>query len=58
MILDDLLATGGTMNASIELFRKVGAEVVGAACIIELSFLNGRARVDVPFHALIAYDTV
>ena len=57
MILDDLLATGGTMNPSIELFRKVGAEVVGAACIIELSFLNGRARLDVPFHALVAYDS-
>ncbi len=57
VILDDLLATGGTLNASVELFRKVGAEVVGAACIIELSFLHGRARVDVPFHALIAYDT-
>ena len=42
VILDDLLATGGTMNASIALFRKLGAQVVGAACIIELSFLNGR----------------
>ncbi|HRW59269.1 Adenine phosphoribosyltransferase [Candidatus Defluviicoccus seviourii] len=56
VILDDLLATGGTMNAAIELFRKMGAEVVGAACLIELTFLNGRQRLDVPFNALVAYD--
>jgi adenine phosphoribosyltransferase len=57
VILDDLLATGGTMAASIELFRQVGAEVVGAACIIELTFLNGRAKLDVPFTSLMAYDS-
>ena len=57
VILDDLLATGGTMAASIDLFRKVGAEVVATACIIELTFLGGRAKLDgVPFDALIAYD--
>ncbi len=57
VILDDLLATGGTLSASIELFRKVGAEVVGTAGIIELTFLNGRERLgDVPFDALISYD--
>lgn len=57
LILDDLLATGGTMAASIELFREVGAEVVGAACLIELSFLNGRDRLDVPFDTLVSYDS-
>ncbi|MFZ1413575.1 MAG: adenine phosphoribosyltransferase [Defluviicoccus sp.] len=56
VILDDLLATGGTMTAAIELFRKMGADVVGAACLIELTFLNGRQRLDVPFNALVAYD--
>jgi adenine phosphoribosyltransferase len=56
VVLDDLLATGGTMAAAIELFRKVGAEVAGAACIIELTFLNGRNKVNVPFSALVAYD--
>lgn len=56
VILDDLLATGGTMSASIALFRKVGADVVSTAAIIELTFLNGRAKLDVPFDALIAYD--
>jgi len=56
VILDDLLATGGTLAASIELFNKVGAKVVGAACIIELTFLNGRDKFDIPFDALISYD--
>ncbi len=56
VILDDLLATGGTMAASIALARRVGAEVVAAACIIELTFLEGRAKLDVPFTSLISYD--
>ena len=57
VILDDLLATGGTMAASIELFTMVGAEVAGTACIIELTFLDGRSKLnDVPFDSLIAYD--
>ncbi|HJO73055.1 MAG TPA: adenine phosphoribosyltransferase [Rhodospirillales bacterium] len=56
VLVDDLLATGGTMNASIELFGKLGAEVVGAACIIELTLLDGRSRLNVPFETLIAYD--
>ena len=56
VVLDDLLATGGTLTASIDLLRKVGADVVGAACIIELAFLGGRAKVDVPVDALISYD--
>jgi adenine phosphoribosyltransferase len=57
VILDDLLATGGTMSASAELLRSVGAEVAGGACIIELTFLNGRAKLDMPFDALVAYDS-
>jgi len=57
VVLDDLLATGGTLAASIALLRRVGADVVGAACIIELTFLNGRSRLDVPFSSLIAYDS-
>ena len=57
VILDDLLATGGTMAASINLLNQIGADVVGTACIIELTFLNGRDRLDgVPFETLIAYD--
>ena len=57
VILDDLLATGGTMAASIELIKKAGIEVVGAACIIELTFLDGRSKLNgIPFDALMAYD--
>ncbi len=57
VVLDDLLATGGTMGASLELFNRAGATVVGTACIIELTFLNGRDRLNgVPFDALMAYD--
>ena len=54
--LDDLLATGGTMAAAISLLRKVGAEVAGSACIIELTFLNGASKLDVPSTSLIQYD--
>lgn len=56
VILDDLLATGGTLNAAAQLFRKVGAEVVGAACIIELNFLKGRSKLDIPVETLVSYD--
>ena len=57
VVLDDLLATGGTMAASIELLNQVGAEVVGVACMIELTFLGGRDRLGgVPFDTLMAYD--
>lgn len=57
VVLDDLLATGGTLAAAVELVRRQGGEVAAAACIIELTFLKGRARLDVPFEALIAYDS-
>jgi len=59
VILDDLLATGGTMEAGVTLLRNVGAEVSGAAAIIELSFLPGRKRLEdlkVPVTSLIQYD--
>lgn len=44
VVVDDLLATGGTMCATLELLRGVGAEIVEAAFIVELAFLKGRAR--------------
>ncbi len=56
VLVDDLLATGGTMAAGITLLRQAGADVPAAAALIELTFLNGRARLDVPFEALVAYD--
>jgi adenine phosphoribosyltransferase len=57
VILDDLLATGGTLAASIELLKSRGADVAGAACIIELTFLGGRSRLSIPFEALVSYDS-
>ncbi len=56
VLLDDLLATGGTMCAAVELLRGAGADVRGASCIIELSFLKGRDRLDIPVETLIVYD--
>ena len=56
VLVDDLLATGGTMAAATTLLRKVGADVVGAACILELTFLNGRSKLDIPCSTLASYD--
>jgi len=57
IVLDDLLATGGTMGAAIALLQKVGADVRAAACIIELAFLNGREKLSVPFVSVVSYDS-
>jgi adenine phosphoribosyltransferase len=57
VVVDDLLATGGTMAAAIQLLRNIGAVVPAAAALIELTFLNGRARVPVPCETLMAYDS-
>ena len=56
VVVDDLLATGGTMAAGIKLLRNVGAEVVAAAVMIELTALRGRERLDVPVEALMQYE--
>lgn len=57
LIIDDVIATGGTAAAAVNLVRRAGAEVVGVAVFIELGFLNGRSALDgVPFYALIRYD--
>ena len=57
VLVDDLLATGGTMASAITLLEQVGAVVPAAACIIELSFLAGRRRLRVPVEALLQYDS-
>jgi len=57
VVVDDLVATGGTMRAAIDLVRQRGGIVTAAACIIELGFLGGRNRLDVPFTSMIVYDS-
>lgn len=56
IVLDDLIATGGTMQAAIDLVQKQGGNVPGAACIIELGFLQGRTRLSVPLTSMIVYN--
>ncbi|UCF80845.1 MAG: adenine phosphoribosyltransferase [Acidobacteriota bacterium] len=57
LLVDDLLATGGTAAASVALLRRLGAEIAGATFLIELAFLQGRERIpDVPFHTVLRYD--
>jgi adenine phosphoribosyltransferase len=46
LIIDDLLATGGTVGATIDLVERLGGEVVGTAFLVELTFLNGRQRLE------------
>ena len=56
LIIDDVLATGGTATAAVQLVRNAGASVAGAAFAIELGFLNGRdALADVRVSAVVTY---
>lgn len=56
VVVDDLLATGGTMRATIDLVESQGAEVVEAAFVVELSFLSGRDKLrDVESFSLVTY---
>ncbi len=56
LIVDDLLATGGTASATMQLVQGLGAEVVGCAFVVELGFLQGRARLGgVDVHAILEY---
>ena len=57
VLIDDLLATGGTLAAGERLLRQVGAVVPAAACVIELTFLGGRKKLDIPIETLLAYDS-
>jgi adenine phosphoribosyltransferase len=57
LVHDDLLATGGTARAVVDVVRQLGAEVVGCAFLVELAFLNGRERLEgLDVHALVSYD--
>ena len=55
LIVDDLIATGGTAAATVELARKAGGEVVGCAFLIELLALAGRDKLDIDCHAVLTY---
>ena len=56
LIVDDLLATGGTVKAVCDLVQKRKAKIVGVAFLIELEFLKGKTRLkDVPVHSLIQF---
>jgi adenine phosphoribosyltransferase len=57
LIVDDLLATGGTADAAVRLVRKIGGEVTGCGFVVELRALQGRERLaPVPVTSLIQYD--
>lgn len=56
VLVDDLLATGGTMLATANLMKKIGANLVGMGFLIELTFLNGREKLtDFPVFSLVDY---
>ena len=57
VLVDDLLATGGTMSAAVNLLESVGAVVPATAVIIELTFLEGRKRLTPPVETLLQYDS-
>lgn len=57
VIVDDLLATGGTAEASARLVRRIGGEVVEVAFVVELAFLHGRDRLaGVPVYSMVVFD--
>eukprot|EP01137_Pigoraptor_chileana_P006542 Opistho-2@51029 len=55
VIVDDLLATGGTMFAACSLVRKLGGQVIECMVVVELAELNGSQRLDVPTYSMLKY---
>ena len=56
LIVDDVLATGGTAAAAIKAARDAGGDVVGCSFLMELLFLNGRSKLDAPAESLLSYE--
>jgi adenine phosphoribosyltransferase len=57
LMIDDLLATGGTMGAALNLVRRVGGNPIACGFVIELGFLNGRSKLgDIPVHSLMTVE--
>lgn len=55
LIVDDLLATGGTGSAAVEICKSAGADVIGCLVLIELDGLNGRDKMTVPVYSLMEF---
>lgn len=55
MIVDDLLATGGSMGAACQLLKKAGLEISQCLVVMELKDLSGRSKITEPVHAFIQY---
>jgi adenine phosphoribosyltransferase len=56
VVVDDVLATGGTMKACCDLVRQCGGAIVGACTLIEINALNGRSKLgDIPVHSVLVY---
>ena len=57
LVVDDLLATGGTAAATVHLLRQLGGEIVGCAFLVELLALGGREKLDgCTVHSLLSYS--
>jgi adenine phosphoribosyltransferase len=57
LIVDDILATGGTMAAAIKLIKKTGVEIAGMAFVVEMDSMAGRLRLqNIPVHAIVHYN--
>ncbi|PWH13259.1 MAG: adenine phosphoribosyltransferase [Ardenticatenia bacterium] len=57
LVVDDLLATGGSARAAVNLVERLGGKVVGLAFVVELDFLNGRQKLTgYPVHSLVHYS--
>jgi adenine phosphoribosyltransferase len=56
LIIDDLLATGGSVKAVNQLIKNFDAQVIALECVVELGFLNAKQNLDIPINAQITYD--
>ena len=56
LIVDDVLATGGTMKACCDLVEQLGGEIVGVAVLSELTGLGGRSKLKYPIHSVVQYE--
>ena len=56
LVVDDVLATGGTMRACCDLVEQLGGQIVGVAVLSELTGLGGRTKLKYPIHSVVKYD--